>query len=75
MATEQRCVDYLAHEWYPTDLITTHREIRRQARSVNPKETYRLARFQNALWRQMARTLTTRLGKFNAMVDPATVDW
>ncbi|KAI7873807.1 hypothetical protein K492DRAFT_241150 [Lichtheimia hyalospora FSU 10163] len=77
------CVDYLSHEWSPNDLIYTHREIRRQVRKANskhgdnssPSDKYRLARFENALWRQMGRTLTDHLGKQNPMVDPAVVDW
>lgn len=84
------CVDYLSHEWYPNDLINTHREIRRQVRKANskhsdddddnsnnssPSDKYRLARFENALWRQMGRTLTDHLGKHNPLVDPAVVDW
>lgn len=80
------CVDYLSHEWCPNDLIQTHREIRRQVRKANskhvdkddnsnPNDKYRLARFENALWRQMGRTLTDHLGKHNPMVNPAVVDW
>lgn len=38
-------------------------------------EQYRLVRYENAVWRQMARICTDKLSRFNAVVDPSTVDW
>ncbi|KAF7721533.1 hypothetical protein EC973_004531 [Apophysomyces ossiformis] len=84
------CVDYLSHDWNNADLIQSHREIRQQITKSNVKlslatdpkisksiliEKHKLIRFQNALWRQMARTCTSQLSKQNPMVHPSTVNW
>ncbi|KAI7880049.1 hypothetical protein K492DRAFT_178158 [Lichtheimia hyalospora FSU 10163] len=80
-------VDYLSHDWSPTDVIRAHIQTRKQLRSTVEKlrsdpsnravrlEHQRLIRFQNALWRQMSRTCTCRLGRDNALIDPSTVNW
>ncbi|KAG2227844.1 hypothetical protein INT45_002082 [Circinella minor] len=80
-------VDYLSHDWEATDVICAHTQIHKQIRSINVKlnenpenksirvEYQRLNRYKNALWRQMSRTCTSRLGKHNHLVHPSSVNW
>ncbi|GAA5816952.1 hypothetical protein MFLAVUS_010487 [Mucor flavus] len=42
---------------------------------LKKSEEYKLKRFQNALWRNMARNCTNHLGKANELINPATVSW
>ncbi|KAI8085643.1 hypothetical protein BDF21DRAFT_415694 [Thamnidium elegans] len=42
---------------------------------LKKSEEYKLKRFQNALWRNMARNCTNHLGKTNELINPATVSW
>ncbi|RUS32629.1 hypothetical protein BC938DRAFT_474839 [Jimgerdemannia flammicorona] len=37
-------------------------------------EEYRLQRLENALWRQMARNCTDKLGKANRLINPSEVN-
>ncbi|KAI9311269.1 hypothetical protein BX666DRAFT_1881928 [Dichotomocladium elegans] len=80
-------VDYLSHKWTAHDVIRANIQTRKQIRAVMSKlsadpasrvlrlEHQRLVRFQNALWRQMARTCTGQLGRDNPLIDPSSVDW
>lgn len=83
-------VDYLSYEWQASDVIRTYIETRNEIRQVNSKlrcaddakekkslrlEHQRLARYQNALWRQMSRTCTSQLGRSNQLIHPSTVNW
>ena len=80
-------VDYLSHDWEANDVICAHTQIHKQIRSMNIKlnkdpenksirvEYQRLNRYQNALWRQMSRTCTSRLGKHNPLIHPSSVNW
>ncbi|KAI9479509.1 hypothetical protein BDB00DRAFT_943430 [Zychaea mexicana] len=80
-------VDYLSHDWEASDAICAHTQIHKQIRAMSSKlgndpdnkslrlEHQRLSRYQNALWRQMARICTSRLGKHNHLVHPSTVNW
>jgi ribosomal protein L44E len=85
------CVDYLSHEWASEDLIRTYHETCKQYRrhhvhlitsSVSEmeqrkiqREQYKLQRFQNALWREMARRCTNKLSRPNHYINPSTVSW
>lgn len=42
---------------------------------LKKSEEYKSQRFQNALWRNMARHCTENLSKSNKLVNPATVSW
>ncbi|KAG2198892.1 hypothetical protein INT47_010297 [Mucor saturninus] len=84
-------VDYLSHEWSCSDLIQAHRELRRQksktafammnkplTRKEQKKfsmETVRQVRYQNAIWREMARSCTNNLSGSNPMIHPSAVNW
>ncbi|KAL0089594.1 hypothetical protein F4703DRAFT_1841818 [Phycomyces blakesleeanus] len=86
------CVDYLSHDWRPTELIRAHREARELTvkngaklyiqTNLDPKQQRRLQiehnkliRYQNALWRQMAKRCTDQLGQSNQLVSPSAVNW
>lgn len=84
------CVDYLTHDWDSNDIIQANHEIRKQLHQIKTQkelsddtkeqksiqiEHDRLIRFQNAIWRQMARICTNRLGQSNAKISPSTVNW
>ncbi|KAI8880814.1 hypothetical protein K501DRAFT_335149 [Backusella circina FSU 941] len=89
--TAEYCVDYLSYKWTsPDDLVQTFIETRKQYRSIidddhsslsakemkrAETENYKLKRFQNALWREMARSCTNKLSKQNRLIDPASVSW
>ncbi|KAI8063805.1 hypothetical protein BC940DRAFT_306892 [Gongronella butleri] len=88
--TANICVDYLAHDWTSTDIIQANQEIKKQLHQIKSKQFHatsakersglqiehdRLIRFQNALWRQMARLCTSKLGRANPMVHPSSVNW
>ncbi|KAI9339707.1 hypothetical protein BD770DRAFT_415182 [Pilaira anomala] len=84
-------VDYLSHEWSCTDLIQAHRELKRQQTKMTfnlnqqtatkkelkkfSTEKVRQIRYQNAIWRQMARSCTNKLSCSNQMIDPSSVNW
>lgn len=38
-------------------------------------EEYKVKRFQNALWRSMAKNCTNNLSRSNLLINPATVSW
>lgn len=38
-------------------------------------EKVRQIRYQNAIWRQMARSCTKKLSRSNQMIDPSSVNW
>lgn len=38
-------------------------------------ETVRQIRYQNAIWRQMARSCTNKLSCSNQMIHPSSVNW
>ncbi|KAG2230184.1 hypothetical protein INT48_000412 [Thamnidium elegans] len=38
-------------------------------------EKVRQIRYQNAIWRQMARSCTNKLSCSNQMIDPSSVNW
>jgi hypothetical protein len=80
-------VDYLSHEWTTVDLITTHKEIKKQITKTRYDliqasqplkikklwiESHRQARYQNILWRQMANKT---LNQHQPLVDPSTLNW
>jgi flagellar biosynthesis regulator FlaF len=85
------CVDYLSHQWNCDDLISTFRETRKQRQKyvvnnticvltknekrLKKSEQHKSIRFENALWRSMARQCTDKLGHSNQLVDPSTVSW
>ncbi|KAI7870656.1 hypothetical protein BDF14DRAFT_1501822 [Spinellus fusiger] len=83
------CVDYLTYDWLPEELIHTHRAAREQTlknstqlSAHSPKQRHlrsiehnKLMRYQNALWRQMAKKCTHVLGRENALIDPSCVNW
>ncbi|KAI8990932.1 hypothetical protein BDF20DRAFT_841706 [Mycotypha africana] len=85
------CIDYLSHEWTTNDLLETFKGLNkqcsktkfslatkdlscRQRRKLNVERNKQL-RYQNAVWRQMARYCTKRLGYSNSMVSPSSVNW
>lgn len=83
------CVDYLSHEWDVNDIIQANHEIKKQLKQIKRKqqdadkkeqksikiEHDKLIRFQNAVWRQMAKICTSQLGRSNAKINPSTVNW
>ncbi|ORX58900.1 hypothetical protein DM01DRAFT_1405512 [Hesseltinella vesiculosa] len=84
------CVDYLAHDWDTSDIFQANHEIKKQLHQIKTKQVHasspkehkslqverdRLIRYQNALWRQMARLCTSTLGRSNPMVHPSSVNW
>jgi hypothetical protein len=89
--TAEYCVDYLSYKWTSSDdLVQTFIETRKQCKSIiddepsslskkerkrADSENYKLLRFQNALWREMARNCTNKLSKQNRLIDPASVSW
>ncbi|RCI03078.1 hypothetical protein CU098_011293 [Rhizopus stolonifer] len=91
MADNIVCVDYLAHEWSCKDLIQVYQELKKQKSKTlfnliacenTPKkqkklrtEQQRQIRYQNAIWRHMAKTCTNKLSASNALVHPSSVNW
>ncbi|CAO3599607.1 unnamed protein product [Absidia cylindrospora] len=83
------CVDYLAHEWDVNDIIQANHEIKKQLIQIKKKQNSadekeqksikiehdRLIRFQNAVWRQMAKICTHQLSRSNPKVNPSAVNW
>ncbi|ORZ07893.1 hypothetical protein BCR42DRAFT_455833 [Absidia repens] len=83
------CVDYLAHEWDVNDIIQANHEIKKQLIQIKKKQNNadekeqksikiehdRLIRFQNAVWRQMAKICTHQLSRSNPKVNPSAVNW
>ncbi|KAG2209506.1 hypothetical protein INT47_008350 [Mucor saturninus] len=60
---------YIIH---PVTTTTFHINIESKSKK---SEEYKSIRFQNALWRNMARHCTDNLCKSNKLVNPATVSW
>ncbi|KAG0175703.1 hypothetical protein DFQ28_006892 [Apophysomyces sp. BC1034] len=84
------CVDYLSHDWKANELTEAYHEIRKQLLNNKAKlslnhdlkqqrklrlERINLVRYENTLWRQMARTCTAHLSRQNQMIDPSSVNW
>ncbi|KAI7907848.1 uncharacterized protein BX663DRAFT_492200 [Cokeromyces recurvatus] len=61
---------YIINTITPTDTLLTKNEKR-----LKKSEEYKLLRFQNALWRTMARDCTNQLGQSNKLIHPSTVSW
>ncbi|OBZ82547.1 hypothetical protein A0J61_09403 [Choanephora cucurbitarum] len=85
------CVDYLSHEWSCSDLIKMHQELKSQrsktsfelsVNKLSPKERKRLKterlhqiRYENTIWRSMAKKCTQTLGASNKLVHPSQINW
>ncbi|KAI8342839.1 hypothetical protein BC941DRAFT_449008 [Chlamydoabsidia padenii] len=79
------CVDYLAHDWDVNDIIQAHHEIKKQRLQGKRKqqdsskayqvEQDKLIRYENAVWRQMAKICTHQLGRSNRQINPSAVNW
>lgn len=84
------CVDYLSFEWSSEDLILAFKELKRekqknfygilthqnarQLKKLNIEKT-KQSRYENVLWRQMAKSCTNNLGYSNTLVDPCLLNW
>lgn len=56
-------------------ISTTASLLQKNQKKLKKSEEYKLKRFQNALWRTMAKNCTNHLGKSNKLINPATVSW
>lgn len=57
------------------NVTTTTSFLIKNETKLKKSEEYKSKRFQNALWRNMARHCTDNLSKSNKLVNPATVSW
>ncbi|KAI9473962.1 MAG: hypothetical protein EXX96DRAFT_580023 [Benjaminiella poitrasii] len=67
--------NYKQRRRYVVNTIATDTLLTKNERRLKKSEDYKLLRFQNALWRTMARNCTKQLGQSNQLVDPSTVSW
>ncbi|CAO0792091.1 unnamed protein product [Mucor circinelloides] len=63
-------------QMYIVDNITsTTSLLTKNERKLKKSEQYKHQRYQNALWRSMARNCTHQLSQSNKLIDPSTVSW
>lgn len=63
-------------QMYIVDNITsTTSLLTKNEKKLKKSEQYKLQRYQNALWRSMARNCTNQLSQSNKLIDPSTVSW
>jgi len=55
--------------------LTTKTDLNKKELKKLTAERYKQIRYENAIWRQMARKCTTQLGSSNDMVNPSAVNW
>lgn len=89
MMMDSICIDYLSFEWSPNELILAYKELRKERKQtslkisrqqqgkssklkkLNTKQT----RYENILWRQMAKTCTNKLSYSNTLIHPSDLNW
>ncbi|KAI8638386.1 hypothetical protein BD408DRAFT_446828 [Parasitella parasitica] len=63
------------HMYIVDNITSTTSLLRRNEKRLKKSEQYKLLRYQNALWRSMARNCTHQLSQSNKLIDPSTVSW
>ncbi|CAO3622918.1 unnamed protein product [Mucor hiemalis] len=57
------------------NITSTTSLLTKNEKKFKKSEEYKSNRFQNALWRNMAKNCTKNLGRSNELINPATVSW
>lgn len=57
------------------NITSTTSLLTKNEKKFKKSEEYKSSRFQNALWRNMAKNCTKNLSRSNVLIDPATVSW